>query len=162
MGHFYPPPSGEVVVCVELFLQLQGLVSCVGLSSPPSKPASPSEQMGAPWKEKILIKTTGKRGNVCKCSTLIVNEFAEVESFFQLIHQLAVARLKPPKKPPMHFCQTLVEKNTLLKILTNRKQKKKKKQESYFIATKARKLYYFKFFFHASDFSGLSKNHAFV
>lgn len=38
VGHLDSPPSGEVVVRVELLLKLQRLVPCVGLSSPSSKP----------------------------------------------------------------------------------------------------------------------------
>ena len=33
VGHFYSPPSGEVMVGVKLFLQLQGLKAGVSLSS---------------------------------------------------------------------------------------------------------------------------------
>ena len=54
VGHFYSPPSGEVMVGVKLFLQLQGLVSCVSLSAPSTEATGTSEKMCSPCRKKAM------------------------------------------------------------------------------------------------------------
>ena len=51
MGHFDPSSSREVVICVKLFLQLQGLVSCVSLSAPSTEATGTSEKMCSPCRK---------------------------------------------------------------------------------------------------------------
>jgi len=56
--HLYPPPPGEVVVGVKLLLQLQRLISGVGLPASPPQPVGSGEEMRASCRQTSMAKAT--------------------------------------------------------------------------------------------------------
>ena len=51
-GHFYSPPSGEVMASVKFFFQLQGLVLCVILSDPSTEATGTREKVYSSCRKK--------------------------------------------------------------------------------------------------------------